>query len=103
MCSSDLFPSHDTPMTYYAKKLKTSVKLLNQAIKEITGLNSSDYIRSKTILEAKRLLKYDTMTCNEIADHLGFVDPAYFSRFFKREVGIAAKHFRTATDEKYNF
>jgi AraC-like DNA-binding protein len=92
-----------TPTTYYAKKLKTSVKLLNQAIKEITGLNSSDYIRSKTILEAKRLLKYDTMTCNEIADHLGFVDPAYFSRFFKREVGIAAKHFRTATDEKYNF
>ncbi len=92
-----------TPATYYAKKLKTSVKLLNQSIKEITGLNSSDYIRSKTILEAKRLLKYETMTCNEIADHLGFIDPAYFSRFFKREVGIAAKQFRTSTGEKYNF
>lgn len=89
--------------TFYAKKLKTSVKLLNQSLKEMTGLNSSEYIRSKTMLEAKRLLKYDSMTCNEIADHLGFIDPAYFSRFFKREVGIAPKHFRTTLDEKYNF
>jgi len=92
-----------TPTTYYAKKLKTSVKLLNQAIKEITGLNSSEFIRSKTMLEAKRLLKYDSMTCNEIADHLGFIDPAYFSRFFKREVGVAPKYFRSTTEEKYNF
>lgn len=92
-----------TPTTYYAKKLKTSIKLLNQSIKEITGLNSSEYIRSKTMLEAKRLLKYDSMTCNEIADHLGFIDPAYFSRFFKREVGVAPKYFRSTTEEKYNF
>ena len=87
-----------TPVTYYAKKLKTSVKLLNQAIKETTGLNCSEFIRSKTIQEAKRLLRYDTMTCNEIADHLEFIDPAYFSRFFKREVGTSPKNFRHNMD-----
>lgn len=78
----------------YARKLKTSTKLLNQAVKEVTGQNVSEYIRIKTINEAQRLLKYDTMTCNEIAYHLGFMDTAYFSRFFKREVGLSPKGFR---------
>jgi len=92
-----------TPVTYYAKKLKTSVKLLNQAIKESSGFNCSEFIRTKTMQEAKRLLKYDTMSCNEIADRLGFIDPAYFSRFFKREVGVSPKNFRNALEQKYNF
>ena len=78
----------------YARKLKTNIKLLNHAVKEVTGDNVGDYIRNNTILEAQRLLKYDTMTCNEIAYHLGFTDPAYFSRFFKREVGVSPKNFR---------
>ncbi|WP_084613144.1 helix-turn-helix domain-containing protein [Sulfurospirillum multivorans] len=92
-----------TPVTYYAKKLKTSVKLLNQAIKENSGFNCGEFIRTKTMQEAKRLLKYDTMSCNEIADRLGFIDPAYFSRFFKREVGVSPKNFRNALEQKYNF
>lgn len=78
----------------YAHKLKTSIKHLNHAVKEVTGQNVGDYIRSNTIQEAQRLLKYDTMTCNEIAYHLGFLDSAYFSRFFKREVGVSPKSFR---------
>ena len=78
----------------YAKKLKVNVKLLNETIKEITHLSCGEFIRSKTVEEAKRLLKYDPMTCNEIADYLGFTDPAYFSRFFKREVGVSPRTFR---------
>lgn len=92
-----------TPVTYYAKKLKTSVKALNQVVREITGFHCSEFIRTKTIQEAKRLLKYHTMSCNEIADYLGFIDPAYFSRFFKREVGVSPKNFRNEVEAKYNF
>lgn len=80
----------------YARKLKTSTKLLNQALHKITGKSTSDYIRSKTIEEAQRLLKYTSMTCNEISYHLGFIDAAYFSRFFKREVGMSPIHFKNA-------
>lgn len=83
-----------TQPSCYAHKLKTSIKLLNHAVKEVTGQNVGDYIRNNTILEAQRLLKYETLTCNEIAYRLGFLDPAYFSRFFKREVGVAPKNFR---------
>lgn len=78
----------------YARKLKTTINVLNHALKNITGQNAGEYIRFKTIQEAQRLLKYTTMTSNEISYHLGFLDPAYFSRFFKREVGLSPKYFR---------
>lgn len=83
----------NTPM-YYAKKLKVSIKTLNLAVKEYTGIPCGEYVRSKTIIEAKRLLCYTSMNANEIATQLGFEDAAYFSRFFKRETGFSPIHFR---------
>jgi AraC-like DNA-binding protein len=79
---------------FYAKKLKISLKVLNQAVKEYTGIPCGEYIRSKTIIEAKRLLSYTGMNSNEIATNLGFEDAAYFSRFFKRETGFTPIVFR---------
>jgi AraC-like DNA-binding protein len=80
--------------TFYAKKLNTSVRLLNKATSEVADQSLGQYIRNQTLQEAKRLLSFETMTCNEVAYCLGFSDPAYFSRFFKREVGVAPKIFR---------
>lgn len=82
-----------TPV-FYAKKLKISLKTLNQTVKEYTGIPCGEYIRSKTIIEAKRLLCYTGMNSNEIAAMLGFEDAAYFSRFFKRETGLTPLLFR---------
>lgn len=81
----------------YAKKLKVSIQTLNQAVKEFTSMPCGDYIRSKTIVEAKRLLSYTTMNASEIACELGFVDTGYFSRFFKRETGFSPISFRKNT------
>ena len=83
----------NTPI-FYAKKLKVPIKALNQAVKEYTGIPCGEYVRSKTIIEAKRLLCYTNMNSNEIATTLGFDDTAYFSRFFKRETGFSPIHFR---------
>ncbi len=80
--------------SFYAKKLKISLKALNQAVKEYTGIPCGEYIRSKTIIEAKRLLSYTGMNSNEIATNLGFEDAAYFSHFFKRETGFTPIVFR---------
>ena len=79
---------------FYAKKLKISLKVLNHAVKEYTGIPCGEYIRSKTVIEAKRLLCYTGMNSNEIAATLGFEDAAYFSRFFKRETGLTPILFR---------
>lgn len=78
----------------YAQKLKIPIKTLHTSVKEYTGLSCGEYIRSKTIIEAKRLLSYTTMNAKEIAYALGFEDAAYFSRFFKRETTFSPVDFR---------
>jgi AraC family transcriptional activator of pobA len=52
-------------------------------------------IRERIALEARRLLLYSDLTAGQVADRLGFEDPAYFARFFRREVGITPSAFRT--------
>lgn len=81
----------------YAHQLHIPIKVLNNVVKEYTGLTCGDYVRSKTIIEAKRLLSYTNLTASEICAQLGFVDTAYFSRFFKRETGLSPLAYRKTT------
>lgn len=78
----------------YAKKLKVPIKTLHTTVKGYTGISCGEYIRSKTIIQAKRLLSYTAMNASEIAFSLGFNDAAYFSRYFKRETGFSPVLFR---------
>lgn len=52
------------------------------------------YIRERLLLEARRLLLYTDRTSADIAYALGFDDPSYFVRFFKRETGISPIRYR---------
>lgn len=88
-----------TNPSHYAKLLKVPIKVLNNAVKEFVGIPCGEYIRSKTLVEAKRLLLYTTKNSNEIAYELGFMDTAYFGRFFKRETGISPITFRKVSLE----
>ncbi len=46
--------------------------------------------------EAKRLLKTNDMTIDDIAFHLGFSNGNYFSKVFKKNCGISPSDFRDA-------
>lgn len=80
--------------SYYADRLNISPVYLNQLVKAATGMNTSDYIRSRIMLEAKRMLLYTPMPVKEIADTLGFDDYAYFSRAFTLCAGMSPATFR---------
>lgn len=73
----------------YASMLNISEVYLNEAVKGATGLSVGAYIRSRVIVQAKRLLVYTSMSAKEIAYSLGYNDYAYFSRFFSRQVGVS--------------
>jgi AraC-like DNA-binding protein len=56
-------------------------------------------VHLRVLVEAERQLRYTTMSITQIAYHLGFDDPAYFSRFFTRQVGVSPRAFRGGGEE----
>lgn len=79
---------------YYAEKLKISERKLNELCKTAIGKTVSEYLNDRLVLEAKRLLYNSPLNVKEIAFYLGFNDPSYFNRFFKRNTGFTALAFR---------
>jgi signal transduction histidine kinase/ligand-binding sensor domain-containing protein/DNA-binding response OmpR family regulator len=73
---------------------KTSKMQLYRKLKAITGWSVNSLIREVRITEAKKLLKNQELNISEIAYQLGFSDPLYFSKYFKKEVGVAPVQFR---------
>ncbi|MCW3115364.1 MAG: transcriptional regulator, AraC family [Segetibacter sp.] len=84
----------------YAGVLYVTPNHLNALSKEVSGKSAGELIRDRVILEAKRLLINAQMTVAEIAVELDFIDNSYFSKFFKKYVGVAPEVFRKQIIEK---
>lgn len=78
----------------YAAELGISAAHLNALCRRLAGQSALQLINQRLLLEAKRCLVYTAMTVNQVSDSLGFSEPAYFSRFFKRSSGLTPKAFR---------
>lgn len=78
----------------YARKIGITPAHLNVLCRQIVGQSALELIHQRIVLEAKRSLVYTSMTISVVSDTLGFSDPAYFTRFFKRHVGVSPKQFR---------
>ena len=68
----------------YAKLLKITPNHLNKVLKTTTNRSPKQWINETLILEAKYLLNQTNLNINEIAHELGFDDPSYFSRLFRK-------------------
>lgn len=86
----------------YAEILGVSANHLNDIVHEQTGRSAGDIIRQRRLLDAKRLLLHSDLSVSEIGYDLGFHDPSYFSRFFRRYAGAAPESFRDQIREKYH-
>jgi AraC family transcriptional regulator, transcriptional activator of pobA len=71
----------------YADALGVTPAHLNRLIRAATGLSASAWLEARLFREARRLLAYTPMSVAEVGYRLGFTDPAYFSRAFRRHVG----------------
>ncbi|MTH76918.1 helix-turn-helix domain-containing protein [Paracoccus aestuariivivens] len=78
----------------YARLLGVSPDRLNTAIRRATGRSPMEFINQRLAAEAIRLLDQTALQISEIAETLGFGDPAYFSRFFKRMTGLSPRAHR---------
>jgi len=83
------------------RKVKDYADLLHKSPKTLSNLFATNkqqspqqIIQERVVLEAKRLLLFTDKQTQEIAYDLGFEDPAYFSRFFKKQAGLTPSAFR---------
>jgi AraC family transcriptional activator of pobA len=80
----------------YADVLGVTVSRLRQACLRMGGGPPIKLIHERMILEARRALLYSNMTVAEVGFEIGLVDPAYFSRFFTKAVGLSPRAFRSS-------
>jgi len=78
----------------YTAMMNLSAYQLNEITKSSMGKTASELINEHIILEAKRYLLATPNQVKDIADLLGYEDPSYFIRFFKKQTGSSPDAFR---------
>ena len=81
---------------YYAHQLDISPDYLSKSVKKYLGQSAGEYLLTKVLLEAKRLLVFTSMSSKEIAYTLHMEDPSYFGRIFKRKTGLTPSEYRAS-------
>jgi AraC-like DNA-binding protein len=78
----------------YAELLHLTANYLNALCQRVLGQKASALIHGRVVLEAQRLLTHSALSVTQMADELGFDDPSYFGRYFRKYVGVSPEVFR---------
>jgi len=72
----------------YASMLGMSIKHLNLICNICLGKTTTEIILNRVMLEAKRMLSQGMFSVEKVAIELGYLDTSYFTRLFKKTVGV---------------
>lgn len=72
-----------------AKIVSMSKSYLSTIFKKVTGINFNEYVMTVKMDKAYELLKTGDLTIYEVAEKIGFNNPNYFSKVFKKYKGIS--------------
>ncbi|MFD0939395.1 AraC family transcriptional regulator [Pedobacter boryungensis] len=76
-----------------AEKLALTSNSLYYIVKNYAGVSPKEFITNRLVLEAQRKLYYSETSVKELAYELGFSDPDYFSKLFKKNTGKSITEF----------
>lgn len=79
---------------YYADKLAISTNYLNRCVYDMFRKSSKELILDVLIMHSQLLLHETTKTVTDISYELNFSEPSYFSRIFKKKVGLSPAAYR---------
>ncbi len=77
-----------------------SPQYLSLKVKEKFGMNYIEYVTGKRLEYAQYLLLTSNDPVKDIALKSGYNDPNYFSRIFKKNIGVTPNQFRSDSREK---
>lgn len=78
----------------YARLLHISSRSLSDLTQQQLNKTPSQMIQERIILEAQRLLLYSEFNINQVGYGLGFNDPSYFVKYFKKYTGVSPSEFK---------
>jgi len=82
----------------FASAVGMSRMQLHRKLTAITGLSTTEFIRSQRLKQAIRILKNSDATVNEVAYTVGFNTPSYFIKCFKEAYGKTPVEYSRAAD-----
>lgn len=95
----DLIGAHyreQRPVAFYASRLGLSAPHLNRLTRQMTGFSVQELVSRRVLDSARRELVFTPTPVQAIALALGFQDPAYFNRFFRKRTGTTPGAYREA-------
>ncbi len=89
----------DLTLHTLAESQSLSDGYLSTIFKKETGKTVSEYIREKRISHAAHLLATTQLQIQTVALHCGILDVQYFSKIFKKQMGLSPKDYRATTKQ----
>lgn len=83
-------------MSFYASRLCLSERYLGTVVRQASGITAKEWIDRAVITQAKILLRHSELSVLEISEELGFPNPSFFSKYFRRLTGLTPLGFKTS-------
>lgn len=87
----------DIHIDHMAETLHLSTSHLSRLLKQLTGTTFTEYLTKYRIQKAAEMLTETRMTTGEIAYAVGYNDPGYFTKVFKKAMGMPPSMYRTSS------
>ena len=79
---------------HYADAMRVPPAALSRALTQVTGRGTKELVLDRVMSEAARLLRFTDLNVQQVALRVGYDDPLYFSRAFKRHFGESPMAYR---------
>lgn len=82
------------PVTGMAAAAGLPERTFKRRFRQATGYAPLDYVQTLRIEEAKQLLETTDLATDEVAAEVGYLEPAFFRRLFRRRTGVTPARYR---------
>ena len=86
--------AYDEGKVFVADKLCVSPKYLSSIVHQVSGKYATDWINQYVILEAKSMLRMESVAIKDVSNRLNFANQSFFAKFFKQHTGYTPKEYK---------
>ncbi|MBQ2756656.1 MAG: AraC family transcriptional regulator [Oscillospiraceae bacterium] len=94
------YANADLSLEYLCETHRYNTKYISRRFREIVGISFSEYLFACRIRHACAMLSETNISVREIASLVGYRDSLYFSKAFKKRLGLTPVEYRSANFKK---